>query len=212
MNEHSEQFKPLLLQESPSLLKYDVISKLTQSIIGKCVLAFGKDSFIKTLERMFFCVINPIVTTRYVYKLDLDNITFIPQNKNFTLEEMTLTDLKMIYSTNEDEIPTNRYEYLQEAINNARTGCYLLRNPKDDVCGYCTLEFGKGRHGRILSKVKGLKLNETGYTSRDYTFKMYRGKGIHKLAIYKRLIILKSKGYRTALTRVAASNIISNHN
>ena len=56
-----------------------------------------KDSLIKYLVRMIY---GAFATVRVVYKLDLDQIKFVPEDKNLTMEEMNLNDLDLMYSRN----------------------------------------------------------------------------------------------------------------
>lgn len=189
------------------------------TIPSKCSVAqkirpilFSREDVARSLIKIIYGVINRVVTIRYVYKLDLDQVTFRPENMDFTFKEMPLSDLKVMHSLNTNEISIRRHEYLKKIIKDPTSNCYMIKNIAGDICGYCVLEFGVGMHSGILAKIKRLNVNETGYMSRDYTFKKYRGKAIQKFSVYRRLMILKDKGFKTAVTRIAATNTISNRN
>ena len=168
-----------------------------------------RDSLREYLVRIIY---GTVVTIRIVYRLELDQIKFVPEDKGFTMEKMNLSDLDLMYSINEHEIPQGRYEDTKEMIKSSTSACYMVKNNTGDICGYGGIEFGKGRHAKILGMIKGINVDKTGNMTRDYTFKRFRGQGIHEFVIYSRCLILKNEGYKTAITRVAKNNIIAQHN
>ena len=185
--------------------------RLNVEILRKAIISYRKEGFRKCLAKMIYRTIFRVVTIRIVYKLDLNQIKFVPGNKGFTIEEMNLYDLDLMYSIYGHEIPQRRYEYLKGIIKSYTSSCYMIKNNTGDIGGYCCLGFGKESHAKIFSKVKDMDIHKNGYLFRDYTFKKFRGQGLHKFGIYSRLLILKNKGYKTATTRIAKGNITSEH-
>lgn len=185
---------------------------LNPEILKKAVISCRKEGFGKSLAKIMYSIITPVVTIRIVYKSDLNQTRFPSENEDFTIEKMNLHDLDLMYSTNEHEVPPSRYEYLKEMIKSSTSSCYMLKNNAGDICGYCGIEFAKGRHAKILGKIKHIDTDKSGYTTRDYTFKKFRGQGVHKFGICRRCLILQNKGYETAITRVAKNNVIPQHN
>jgi len=111
------------------------------------------------------------------------------------------------------EMPTSRFNDLKGLILNKskKTDLYIVKNRDNKVCGYGGIEFKDGAHFNLLKKIKSLDLDKFGYIGRDYSFKEFRGRGIHRFLILSRLDVLKKMGYTKCTTRVAVQNVISNH-
>lgn len=179
--------------------------------LRKAITLYRKEGFRRCLAKIISFAIGQLVSVRFVYKLVLNQIKFIPQDKGFTIKEMDFDDLDLTHSLNEQEISQKRYECLKEIIKSRTSSCYILKNDDDNICGYCCLGFGEEGHAKIFGRIRGMDIRKNGYLFRDYTFKKYRRQGIQAFAIYSRLLILKNKGYKTATTRISKDNIVSEH-
>lgn len=161
----------------------------------------------RLFARILRGTIGRLVTVRGVYALDLSRIEFVPEHKGWTIEQMNLCDLDLMYSINREEIHRHRYEDLRELAENSKSNCYMVKNGSGDICGYYCLMLGKGKYDRIFSKLKRIRIEENGILTRDYTFKRFRRQGVYTFSIHSRLGILRNKGYRTATIRIAKGNI-----
>ncbi|MBC8487332.1 MAG: GNAT family N-acetyltransferase [Bacteroidetes bacterium] len=125
------------------------------------------------------------------------------------MEQLNDSDLRLLYSVSGNEINIDRYNYLRQLLTGSSSNCYIVKNINGDICGYCAMWFGEGLYDQIFGRIKNLNINDNGYLFRDYTFKKFRGKGVQKFMIYSRLEILRNNGYKTATTRIAIGNYIS---
>ena len=112
----------------------------------------------------------------------------------------------------QDEMPLSRCFDLMNIIKSKNSDLYITKNPKGQILGYSVLEYCNKREFSYLSKIKGIEIDKNGYIRRDYTFLKYRGHGLHKFSIIKRLQLLKYKSFYTCTTRIAIQNYISNKN
>ena len=197
------------------LLQYFGPNKIrVVEILKRVIVSYRRDGFRKSFMNFMKMIrrsLTQIATIRIVYKVDLNGIRFVPENKGFTIEEANLYDLDLMNSINEKEVSPDRYQYLRGILKSSSSSCYLLKNSDGDMCGYCCLAFGKVSHAKIFSKIQDIDTDKNGYLFRDYTFKKFRNRGVHTFGIYSRLLILKNKGYKTATTRVARGNIAAEH-
>lgn len=171
-----------------------------------------KESILIILWIYFLKLLARVVSIRYVYEVKLNEISGCPTYPMFNLVPMTEKDLSDIYSTYKNEMSYSRFIDLMSLLRNEHTILYIAKDNKNNVCGYCAAEFEREVHKNIFSKIKELDIKRYSYTSRDYTFKIFRGLGIHTFMILTRIKLLKDLGYDRAITRVAVQNLVSNHN
>jgi hypothetical protein len=159
--------------------------------------------FLKALAR--------VVSFRYIYKIDLLDFNISTQKK-FKFQKGGIQEINRMYNDHQDEISSSRYNDLKNILNSENSEIYTTKNYGDLICGYSILEYGYIKESSYLTKIKGIDIEKNGYVRRDYTFINFRGQGLHKYSIVKRLQILKEKSFRTCTTRIAVQNVISKNN
>ena len=118
---------------------------------------------------------------------------------------MNKQDLNILKKNYESEIDESKYWDILSNLNNPKVDGFIVKK-NNDICGYFFLAFGKSE-----SEVekKYLNVEKNGYIFNDYVFERFRGQKIHQYSIFKRLMILKEKKYKTATSIIEHNNIAS---
>jgi|WetSurMetagenome_2_1015567.scaffolds.fasta_scaffold113977_2 hypothetical protein len=162
----------------------------------------GIKNFIKMIVNY---IVIQFIAIGFVYKVELSNIAFSPETKNFEFRLFNEQDIKIIQKNYEKEFDKNKYLKFLTELNTQKIDSYIVKNG-NDICGYFFLAYGKSE-SEIEKKYFNVEKN--GYLFNDYVFEKYRGKKIHQFSIYRRLMILKEKKYDTATCLIQHDNIFS---
>lgn len=165
--------------------------------------------FKKTILKIILFLLSPLVSFRVVYKLDISKFIISPEKTNYIFFNINLSDLRLMYSRYKKEVTEKRFDYLKKIIKTPNSDCYTIKNSLNNICGYGCTALGKNMHQKIFNHMNDVRINKSAYLFRDYTFKKYRNIGVQTYLIKKRLELLKSKGYKTAIARIAVSNTAS---
>lgn len=160
-----------------------------------------KQAFITILD----LIQEQFISIGYGYKVDLDEITYIPAQKELKSKHISIKDLDIMLSKYEDELDKKIYQDLLDKINNPRYDGFIIEKD-NDICGYFFLTY---KYNEPDLDIKYVDTNNNGYLNRDYVFKKYRGKNLQEYEIYKRLEILKQKKYKTATSLLHKTNYSS---
>jgi hypothetical protein len=167
-----------------------------------------KISFFKFL----LVIINPIVSIRTVYKLDLNSINWERfKEGKFSIAEMDLKDLDLISLEHKSELSGKRNNSLKRLISDPDSVCYKIMNNSGEICAYGCIKYRTKEYERMFKKIRNLNLDKNVYILRNYTFKKFRNQGIQSYAYYERFKILIEKGYKSAVVRIAKYNFASEY-
>jgi hypothetical protein len=175
-------------------------------------------SFIKKygLKVAFFKVllvlVNPIISIRNVYKIDLHSINYERSIEGkFSIVKMDLADLDIISSEYKDELSKKRYLALKKLINSPDSECYKIINRPGEISAYGCMSYKAREYEKMFKKIRNLNPGKNAYILRNYTFKKFRNQGIQSFAYYERFKILIEKGYESAVVRIAKYNFASEY-
>jgi hypothetical protein len=163
----------------------------------------------KGFKNLFKIIVNHIfehfIAIGYIYKAELSDLKYIPENKDFEFRIMNEFDLDILQINYRKEFNEKIYLDLLSILNTPNVDGFTVKN-REDICGYFFLAYHRSE-SEIEEKYFNVKKN--GYLFSDYVFEKHRGKKIHQYSIYKRLWILKEKKYETATCIIERNNIPS---
>jgi hypothetical protein len=140
------------------------------------------------LTRIFDYFLMQFIAIGFTYELDLDKIQYIPSNQDFIFENIDIHALDRIYDEYKSEINEKIYQDILKKIKNPIfEGFIVKKNGK--ICSYCFIKY---------ENIKKIYEKNTGHLLTDYVFNKYRNQKIQQYGIYRRLMVLKQKNFKTA--------------
>jgi len=161
--------------------------------------------YINFLKILFNHIFDQIIAIGYIYKMNLSDIKYVPENKKFEFRIMNRSDLDIIKTNYQNEFNEKEYFDVLSKLNKSKVDCFLVKKD-ENICGYFSLAYGRSESE--LEK-KYLNVEKNGYIFGDYVFDKYRGKKIQQFSAYQRLCLLKEKKYETVTCNIKRNNIPS---
>lgn len=139
----------------------------------------------------------------YVYKSSLENLPSI-NSTVFEFRKMEFKDLEKIKILYCNEFSSEKFDILRKRLisNDSETPYIVLYNKI--IAGYFHIAY-KSSYDTTL-KIQVVYDKDNIHLFDDYTFRIYRGKGVHKFSILSRTKLGKSKGYKTATVHIIKGN------
>ena len=150
-------------------------------------------------------IFEQLIAIGYIYKVELSNLNYIPENKNFEFRIINEFDLNIMQINYREEFNEKIYSDFLSKLNMPTVDGFILKKG-NDICGYFFLAYGKSE-SEVEKQYFNVKKN--GYLFNDYVFKKHRGEKIQQYGIYKRLMLLNEKKYKTATCIIEHDNIQS---
>lgn len=147
-----------------------------------------------------------IYISEFVYKVKLEPFD-VAFSDSLIFSEMTLSDLCEAKATYHKEINPYKYAIIYDRIvKNSSDKVYLVRY-EGNIAGYFHIAFEDNYD--TCTNVYIENISDNIHLFDDYTFKDYRGKGVHNFSIYSRLKLGLDKGFKTATVHILKDNIFS---
>lgn len=141
-----------------------------------------------------------------VYKVNLE------YNKSsfseaLTFSEMSLIDLDEIYADNKRELSYQKYQIIYKRIVSSSTDKPYIVRYENNIVGYYHIAFDIN-FDSVAKEIVSAN-DENIHLFDDYTFKKYRGMGIHSFSVYSRMLIGYKKQKKYATVNILDGNIFS---
>lgn len=149
---------------------------------------------------------------RFYIKLDVLSLNIHVRNKSIKVSrdllftEVFKSDLDSIFELEENHQLIEHKESLYKKLKENGVRLFFVLKDKK-IAGYSFIDTTK-----IFESATGyksdLKKGEA-YLFKDYTFDDFRGIGVHKFSVFKRLEVLESEGYETVFVTIYSDNYYS---
>lgn len=156
-------------------------------------------SIIKKIINRFYKVI-------YQYSAHIDHNILNYENNFFYLIKTKEEDIEKMYKTFPNEFNLYKKNVLLNRLKQINIISFVVKE-NDNICGYFHVDT-KEIFDSLINYRQKLP-DKHAYLFDDYTFKKYRGKGIHAFSIAERLKFCKTMGFEFAKTHIMKGNVFS---
>ncbi|MBP2028156.1 RimJ/RimL family protein N-acetyltransferase [Acetoanaerobium pronyense] len=176
------------------------------SAISKKKFYLQKDNFLIKIPKK---VLNKIYRTSFLYRIDVKEQEFNPQDFSFLPLDMKL--LNKMASDYKEEVSKEKYAVLKDRIDPSFPDkTFVLLDGKKNIHGFCSMCFGD--HNEDFLKIFIPASDERVYFFDGYIFADKRGSGSLLYMLKFCLNIAKDRGYRYATCMVLKENKASETN
>lgn len=176
-----------------------------QFLLNRIKINYTEKGFKRLLLYLFNFMIEQFIVIVYIYKLELDQIEYIPSDKGLTFVVMKVQDLDLIHLKHQEEDDENSYQKFLEKFKDPENNGFITKKD-NEICGYFFMKF---KNTYPILKENYVDINDNGYLSYEYVFKKYRGQKIQQFNINNRLQMLKEKKFKTATAIILKDNYAS---
>lgn len=142
----------------------------------------------------------------YQYSVHIDQNSLNNENHCFYLAKMTEEDIEKMHKTFPEELTLYKKNVLFDRFKQSNIISFVVKE-KDNICGYYHVDT-KEIYDSLINFRQKLP-DKYAYLFDDYTFKKFRGKGVHAFSITERLKFCKSMGFEYAKTHIMEGNLFS---
>jgi RimJ/RimL family protein N-acetyltransferase len=143
----------------------------------------------------------------------LYNYSFpVPSEKQWPGSESVLAEadaagLKQLRSTYPRQLSAEKYQLLVDRLSSPDERCWLILDDTGQPCGYCHMTLESTLNARINYPVR-LAPHQL-YFFDDYIVRQHRGKGLHTLAIARRMELAAEEGITKGVITISRKNLAS---
>jgi ribosomal protein S18 acetylase RimI-like enzyme len=173
-----------------------------QFLLNRIKINYTEKGFKRLLLYLFNFIIEQFIVITYIYKLELDKISYNPPDKGLTFEIIKVQDLDLIHLKHKEEDDENSYQQFLEKFKDPENNGFITKKD-NEICGYFFIKY---KNTYPVLKEDYVDINDNGYLSYEYVFKKYRGQKIQQFNINTRLQMLKEKNFKTATAIILKTN------
>ncbi|MFA7450081.1 MAG: GNAT family N-acetyltransferase [Bacteroidales bacterium] len=160
----------------------------------------------KSVIGLFTRALNFVYKKGYIYKISLENLSLM-HGESFEFKKMSLLNLEQIHKTYSSEFSSDKFKIISKRLHQSDNEIPYIVFYNNNIAGYYHIAY-KDNFDTTL-KIPAINDKNNIHLFDDYTFKAFRGKGVHKFSICSRLKLGKSKGYKTASVHILKGNKFS---